>query len=222
MVMVGRIQRYVFRECLSGLLMTLGVILVAILLVDVVEQMRTIGSRTDIGIETAFQLTLMKTPGLLMETLPFSVLVGSILTYSRLNQRSEIPAIRAAGVSGWRFLGPVMGLAFAIGVLMVAVIDPLATRLNQEFQVRRAELLNTAPATEGGPRGDVWLSQGEGADAPEAQESQAIITARRVVGLRMSPSSTSRPVRTERNAVSPIVSTRNARPWFRVSGSLSR
>ena len=36
MVMVGRIQRYVFRECLSGLLMTLGVILVAILLVDVV------------------------------------------------------------------------------------------------------------------------------------------------------------------------------------------
>ena len=187
MVMVGRIQRYVFRECLSGLLMTLGVILVAILLVDVVEQMRTIGSRTDIGIETAFQLTLMKTPGLLMETLPFSVLVGSILTYSRLNQRSEIPAIRAAGVSGWRFLGPVMGLAFAIGVLMVAVIDPLATRLNQEFQVRRAELLNTAPATEGGPRGDVWLSQGdiaqgEGADAPEAQESQAIITARRVVG----------------------------------------
>lgn len=187
MVIVGRIQRYVFRECLSGLVMTLGVILVAILLVDVVEQMRTIGSRTDIGLETAFQLTLMKTPGLLMETLPFSVLVGSILTYSRLNQRSEIPAIRAAGVSGWRFLGPVMALAFAIGLLMVGVIDPMATRLNQEFQVRRAELLNTSPVIEGAPRGDIWLSQGDisPGDRPgaeEAPESQAIITARRVIG----------------------------------------
>ena len=60
------------------------------------------GSRTEIGIGTAFQLTLMKTPGLLMETLPFAMLVGSILTYSQLSRRSEIPAVRAAGVSAWR------------------------------------------------------------------------------------------------------------------------
>ena len=54
---------------------------------------------------------MMKTPGLILETLPFAMLVGSILTYSQLSRRSEIPAIRAAGVSAWRFLGPVMVLA---------------------------------------------------------------------------------------------------------------
>ena len=187
MVIAGRIQRYIFRECVASLVLTLGIILLAIILVDVVEQMRTIGDRTQIGIDVAFSLTMMKTPGLILETLPFAMLVGSILTYSQLGRRSEIPAIRASGVSAWRFLGPVMVLALLVGVLMVTVLDPLATRLSQDFEATRARLLgNTAPSSEG-----VWLSQGDlqaGADAEEAgaalpgSNQQAIIHGRRVVG----------------------------------------
>jgi lipopolysaccharide export system permease protein len=187
MVIAGRIQRYIFRECVASLVLTLGIILLAIILVDVVEQMRTIGDRTQIGIDVAFSLTMMKTPGLILETLPFAMLVGSILTYSQLGRRSEIPAIRASGVSAWRFLGPVMVLAVLVGVLMVTVLDPLATRLSQDFEATRARLLgNTAPSNEG-----VWLSQGDlqaGADAEEAgaalpgSNQQAIIHGRRVVG----------------------------------------
>ena len=187
MVIAGRIQRYIFRECVASLVLTLGIILLAIILVDVVEQMRTIGDRTQIGIDVAFSLTLMKTPGLILETLPFAMLVGSILTYSQLGRRSEIPAIRASGVSAWRFLGPVMVLAVVVGVVMVTVLDPLATRLSQDFETTRARLLgNTAPSNEG-----VWLSQGDlqaGADAAEAgtalpgSNQQAIIHGRRVVG----------------------------------------
>ncbi len=187
MVIAGRIQRYIFRECVASLALTLGIILLAIILVDVVEQMRTIGDRTQIGIDVALSLTMMKTPGLMLETLPFAMLVGSILTYSQLGRRSEIPAIRASGVSAWRFLGPVMALALLVGVLMVTVLDPLATRLSQDFEATRARLLgNTAPSNEG-----VWLSQGDlqaGADAVEAgaalpgSNQQAIIHGRRVVG----------------------------------------
>ena len=184
MVIAGRIQRYIFRECVASLALTLGIILLAIVLVDVVEQMRTIGDRTQIGIDTAFTLTMMKTPGLVLETLPFAMLVGSILTYSQLSRRSEIPAIRAVGVSAWRFLGPVMVLAVIIGVLMVTVLDPLATRMNADFEATRARLLgNTTPTNSG-----VWLSQGDlqaGAEvAPSALPStnqQAIIHGRRVV-----------------------------------------
>lgn len=184
MVIAGRIQRYIFRECVASLALTLGIILLAIVLVDVVEQMRTIGDRTQIGIDTAFMLTMMKTPGLVLQTLPFAMLVSSILTYSQLSRRSEIPAIRAVGVSAWRFLGPVMALAVLTGVLMVTVLDPLATRLNADFEANRARLLgNTTPSNSG-----VWLSQGDlqaGAnEAPSAlptTNQQAIIHGRRVV-----------------------------------------
>jgi lipopolysaccharide export system permease protein len=187
MVIAGRIQRYIFLQCVISLAMTLGIILLAILLVDVVEQVRTVGARTQIGIGTAFQLTLMKTPGLMLETLPFAMLVGSILTYSQLSRRSEIPAVRAAGVSAWRFLGPVMLLAVLIGATMVMVLDPLATRLNQQFQAERERLLGNAPIEENG----VWLSQGDlmaGGDSEtddavrDNPNGQAIIHGRQVVG----------------------------------------
>lgn len=187
MVIAGRIQRYIFIQCLMSLVMTLGIILLAIVMVDVVEQMRTIGGRTQISIEVAFQLTLMKTPGLMLETLPFAMLVGSILTYSQLSRRSEIPAVRAAGVSAWRFLGPVMVLALLVGSIMVMVLDPLATRLTEQFETQRERLLgNAAPETKG-----VWLSQGDleasttdepGSVADTNPNGQAIIYGRHVVG----------------------------------------
>jgi lipopolysaccharide export system permease protein len=192
MVIAGRIQRYIFRESLMSLLLTLGVIVLAIVLVDVVEQMRTVGSRTPIGIGTAFLLTLMKTPGLIMETLPFAMLVGSMLTFSQLSRRSEIPAIRASGVSAWRFLGPAMALAALLGILMVVLIDPLATRLNAEFESARERLLNPDASDTLVTEAGVWLSQGdltagspaigEGSVAETNPEGQAIINARRVVG----------------------------------------
>ena len=192
MVIAGRIQRYIFRENLMSLLLTLGVIVLAILLVDVVEQMRTIGSRTQISVFTAFSLTLMKTPGLILETLPFATLIGSIMTFSQLSRRSEIPAVRAAGVSAWRFLGPAMALAFILGVLMLTVLDPLATRLNADFENARARLLNPNAAASLDSGGDVWLSQGNltagsstasgGSVAEENPNGQAIINARGVIG----------------------------------------
>ncbi|HEY7799527.1 MAG TPA: LPS export ABC transporter permease LptG [Hyphomonadaceae bacterium] len=193
MVIAGRIQRYVFRENLTSLLLTLGIIVLAIVLVDVVEQMRTVGSRTPIPVSTAFTLTMMKTPGLILETLPFATLVGSILCFSQLSRRSELPAFRAAGVSAWRFLGPTIVLALTLGVLMVTLIDPLATRLNAQFETSRERLLN--PNAAAGPEtlDGVWLSQGDmtagapvstagGSTAEPNRDGQAIINARRVVG----------------------------------------
>lgn len=192
MVIAGRIQRYVFRENLAALMLTLGIIVLAIVLVDVVEQMRTVGSRTPIPVSTAFSLTMMKTPGLIMETLPFAMLVGSILCFSQLSRRSEIPAFRAAGVSAWRFLGPAMVLAFLLGVLMVTLIDPLATRLNEQFETTRERLLNPNAAANPETADGVWLSQGDmtagaptnGAGSVTLQnpDGQAIISAKRVVG----------------------------------------
>jgi lipopolysaccharide export system permease protein len=188
MVIAGRIQRYIFRECLMALLLTLGVIVLAIVLVDVVEQMRTIGSRTQISVATAFQLTLMKTPGLILETLPFAMLIGSIMTFSQLSRRSEIPAIRASGVSAWRFLGPAMALSLVLGVVMVTILDPLATRLSAQFEAERQRLINPRAAATPEVTDGVWLSQGDLAagagagDVSEDPDAQAIISARKVVG----------------------------------------
>jgi lipopolysaccharide export system permease protein len=115
------------------------------------------------------------------------MLVGSILAFSQLGRRSEIPAIRAAGVSAWRFLGPAIFLSLGVGVLMVTVFDPVATRLRGQFNEERERLIN--PRAASAPNGieEVWLSQGDlsagaGDQAGVDREAQAIISAKRVVG----------------------------------------
>lgn len=175
----GRIERYLLREVFYGLAMVLGVIVLAIVLVDVIEQMRTVGSRTQIDIFEAFQLTLYKTPQLVQQTLPFAMLVGSIITYSRLSRRSEIPAIRAAGLSAWSFLFPAAAIAAVAGGIMVMVLDPLATRLNADFEIKRARLLDMPVE---GAKGGLWLSQGDAENMVGNDDGVAIINAQKVVG----------------------------------------
>jgi lipopolysaccharide export system permease protein len=182
MVITGRLQRYLFREVFMGLALVLGVILLAIVLVDMIEQMRTVGQRTEIGIDQAFQLTMYKLPRLTLETLPFAMLVGAIITYSRLSRRSEIPAIRAAGISAWSFLAPAVLIAAAAGAIMVMVLDPMATRLNAEFVAKRGRLLDEPTTSAADTKGGIWLSQGDVDGNINSDDAVAIINANRVVG----------------------------------------
>lgn len=162
MVLVGRIQRYVLREFVQGVGVTLGVILLAILLVDMVEQMRTVGSRAELSLIGAFQLTALKLPNLIQETLPFVVLVAAILAYSKLNRSSELSAIRAAGVSAWRFLRPAILVSVVLGVVAMTVLDPLATRSAAQFDARRDALIHSdSPRPEAAASKEVWLRQGD-------------------------------------------------------------
>ncbi len=162
MVLVSRIQRYIFSECVKGLVTTLGIILGAILLVDMVEQLRTVGARTELSLLEAFQLTALKAPQLILETLPFAILVGSMLAYSKLNRSSELSAIRAAGNSAWRFLGPVFFLACVLGVLSMTVLDPLSTHSNERYELERESLLQDHGSVLDAKAKlkEVWLRQG--------------------------------------------------------------
>ncbi len=156
-----RLQRYVLREYLSALALTLGVIVSAILLVDVVEQVRTVGSRTDISIWIAVRLTFYKMPMLIEQTMPFAILISAMLAYSRLNRQTELPAMRAAGLSAWRFLAPVALAAFLIGVFTVTILNPAGAYLTAQFETSRAQLLQTDPNVSNPLTNGVWLRQGD-------------------------------------------------------------
>lgn len=145
MIGFNQIQRYLFKECLTSFLLVLGVISVAVLLVDTVEQLRTIGARTDISIGFALYLALLKFPMLAEQTMPFAVLAGAMMTFRRLSRRAELPVIRASGLSAWTFLSPSILVALIIGLLTMMVISPLGADMNARFEATRTRLVeNTA------------------------------------------------------------------------------
>ncbi len=169
----SRISRYIFWQCLSGVGLVLAVMIIAILLVDVVEQLRTVGSDVDLTIAQASRLSLMKMPMLVEQTIPFALLIAAMIAFSRLNRRAELAIIRASGVSAWRFLAPLILLALLVSLFSVAFLNPLGASLASRFEETRASLLRAGGAVAPPSTTDIWLRQGDG-------RSQIVINAERL------------------------------------------
>lgn len=173
MPLFSRIQRYILIQCLSGLALVLGIFLLAIVMIDVVEQLRTVGGDVAITLLDALRLSLMKLPMIVEQTLPFALLAAAMMAFTRLNRRSELSIIRASGLSAWRFLAPVMILGIGLGLFSSMLLNPFAARLTQSYQVERARLLDLGLSTIAVADTGVWLRQGD-------DSSQLVIHARRV------------------------------------------
>lgn len=159
--LLSQLGRYLLVQTLIGIGIALAAVGAVILLVDVVEHLRTVGDRVELSLFDAMGLTALKAPMLLEQTLPFVILAGVMIAIVRLNRRSELIALRASGVSAWRFLGPATFASLAIGVVTVAVVNPLGAALYDQFEAQKAALLGTTPSTLSAPSKTVWLRQGD-------------------------------------------------------------
>ncbi|HLZ76433.1 LptF/LptG family permease [Phenylobacterium sp.] len=156
--MNSRIERYVLVRTLLGVGMALAVISSMILLIQFVNLSRKIGVRADVSAADLLGLTLLSSPSLIQILLPFVFLFGGISAYVGLNRRSELIAMRAAGVSAWRFIMPSAAAAFVVGVLTVLVINPISSQLNARFEADQAKIMSNYL---GDIPKDVWLRQGD-------------------------------------------------------------
>ncbi|MET0546424.1 MAG: LptF/LptG family permease, partial [Caulobacterales bacterium] len=168
MFLTSRIGRYLFRELASAYAITLGVILMAITLVDVVEQMRGLGKRVKLPILDALGLTFLKIPGLIDETLAFVVLVGTMVAFIRMNRRGELSALRAAGVSAWRFTTPAFLTAAVLGLFATVALNPGGVYLSSVYEARKADIKGQGAQSKAAAE-RVWLRQRE-------KNAQTIIT----------------------------------------------
>jgi lipopolysaccharide export system permease protein len=152
-----RLQLYVLARTLAGVGAALAVVASVIMLVDFIDVSRTVSGRGDVGFLQIAELVLLESPSVILMLLPFVFLFGVMGAFVTLNRRSELIAMRAAGVSAWRFLFPAAAAAFVVGVVVIAVLNPSAAALNGRFEDRRATLTGSDSPTSSG---EVWLRQG--------------------------------------------------------------
>ena len=156
---LGQIERYVLVQQARSLGVALGVIAALIMLIDFVEISRGVGSDVDLSGIRILGLMLLKSPQVIIQLLPFVFLFGTLAAFVGLNRRSELIAMRAAGVSAWRFVLPAAGAALMLGVLTVAALGPLAASSDGLFQRERARLSGSAAGAEALPT--VWIREGD-------------------------------------------------------------
>jgi lipopolysaccharide export system permease protein len=138
-----------------------------IYMVDFVEMLRRAGDNPNASALMIAGLSLLRTPAVSEQVLPFAVLFGAMFAFINLTRKLELVVARAAGVSVWQFLTPPLLAALGIGLLAIGVYNPASALMRQ-----RADSIET----------DVFKSRLAGRDAAlwirqKSKDGQSIMEA---------------------------------------------
>jgi lipopolysaccharide export system permease protein len=158
----SRLETYILQTCISAFLSALMIVAALIFLIEYVSISKTLGAKADVSGLSVIGLMLEKSPGSILVLLPFAFLFGALFAFVNLNRRSELIAMRAAGVSAWRFVMPAAVMAFAFGLLTIGVLNPVASLLNDHYERVTARLDRADAPAQGQPNGAIYLRQGDG------------------------------------------------------------
>ena len=142
-----------------------------LMLVDMIEQLRRFSSQ-GIGLAEAARLSLLNVPETLYRILPLIVIMGAIANFLGLARSSELVVVRAAGRSGLRFLLTPLLVAVTLGLVTVALFNPLVAATSRAYDEERSALTQGEGSVLSVADTGLWLRQG-------AENGQTVIQAAR-------------------------------------------
>jgi lipopolysaccharide export system permease protein len=155
------LSRYLARVYFTNFLILLMGLLGIVYLFDTVELLRRASKFDDVPLSLVLQMGLFKLPEVGQLTMPFAVLFSAMMTFWSLTRKHELVIVRAAGLSVWQFLGPVVGVAILIGILQITVINPLGAMLVGRYASLEGTYLNRQENLISLSEQGLWLRQGE-------------------------------------------------------------
>jgi lipopolysaccharide export system permease protein len=147
---------YFARRFLVHFLAVLAVFFLIMLFLDLVEQLRRYA---DASLPALLTLSLLNIPRAIYEILPLIMILAAIALFIGLARSSELVVTRAAGRSALRALWAPLAVALLIGVVAVAVLNPIVAATSKEYESRGGALRGNPSILAVGSSG-LWLRQG--------------------------------------------------------------
>ena len=111
--------------------------------------------------DVVISMSLLKLPDVAQKLLPFAVLLGAILAFSRMSRNHELVATRAAGISAWQFLTPPLLVAVAMGFLTMTLFNPMASAFFSQYTRLEARYVHGQASQLAVSSTGLWLRQGD-------------------------------------------------------------
>ena len=165
---------YIGRHFLLSVLVLFALFMMLIVVFDVVELLRRAAARPEITFGMVAEMAFLKLPHMAQKLFPFAVLFGGMAAFWRLTRSHELMSTRAAGVSAWQFLFPVIALAFMLGIIQIAVVNPLASTTLTRYERLEASLLKGQKSFLALSNNGLWLRQSN-------TDGQSVVHARNVL-----------------------------------------
>ncbi|WP_372073856.1 LPS export ABC transporter permease LptG [Tistrella mobilis] len=149
---------YLARHMLNSVGLVLAVVMGLVLVVDLIELLRR-AAGDDVPVTTLIGMAILKNPFQLQKIAPFAVLIGGMITFSRLTRTNELVVARAAGVSVWQFMAPPVGVALLLGAFLVAIFNPLAAMMTSRYESLDARYIGGHSSLLSVGPGGLWLRE---------------------------------------------------------------
>ncbi len=155
------VSAYFGRLFAASVLLMLAALAAVVSLFDFLELLRESATAPAAHFGIIVEMELLRLPWMVMQILPFAILLGGILAFWRLTRSSELVVARAAGISVWQFLALPVLLAAGLGMFGTGALSPVSA-----LMFGRAETLyNVYLQKGGGPLslagGELWVRQSD-------------------------------------------------------------
>ncbi|MGH7057494.1 MAG: LPS export ABC transporter permease LptG [Acetobacteraceae bacterium] len=161
MTLAQTLSWYFARQFLLAVLTALAGLTGLGSLFDFVELLRRAATRPAATFGLVAEIAALRLPWLLMQILPFAVLVGGIYAFWRLTRSSELVVARSAGLSVWQILGAPLAAAVLIGGFATAVISPISSATYARAVVLENAYVNVGSGPLSLQGGQLWLRQSD-------------------------------------------------------------
>ncbi|MGD9811027.1 MAG: LPS export ABC transporter permease LptG [Sphingobium sp.] len=154
-----RLSIYMARTFIVRTFAVLAMLAVVLMTLDLLGESGDILSVPGNGETELWRYIGMRLPQIIATFLPFSVLLGTLITLATMNQHSEIVSMKAAGLSAHQILAPLIAAAIAIAVASFAFNERIVTRANAALDVWKSVDYGEVPR-DSGVKTNIWVREG--------------------------------------------------------------
>jgi lipopolysaccharide export system permease protein len=155
-----RIAFYMARLFLVRSFAVLAALVVVLQMLDLLGESGKILAHHGNGDGELWRYVSLRLPQLVARFLPFSVLLGTLVTLATLNQNSEIVSMKAAGISAHQIIAPLILASLGVAALSFAFNERIVTRATDTLNAWEAVDYGPVPK-DNGVRPNVWVRWGD-------------------------------------------------------------
>ena len=150
---------YFARHFISYVLSIFLIIMAVIYLLDVVEFLRRGASKDSISLGLILEMAILKAPSIGHKILPFAVLFGSMMAFTKIVKSRELVAAHAAGFTIWQIIIPSICVVLIIGTFWISVINPVSSVLTAKFETLENSVLRNQSSALSLSPGGLWIRE---------------------------------------------------------------
>ena len=133
---------YLVKIYLKNILLVLLIFLFLIFLIDFIELYRRASEKINFNdnvnenfITLLIYLSFLKSPNTVKNILPISILISSVITFTKWRQNNYFVIVRTIGISLKKTIFPPCVLVLFLGILSLIFLNPLANFSNKKYKV---------------------------------------------------------------------------------------